>query len=535
MTIAIVDANSGFTWAQGFGYANTAQRIPVDGNTLFNLASVSKPFTAIAVMQLVEAGLINLDNPVINYLPEFTAPPSLLGYGDYTQITVRMLMSHASGLQADLMGYGAVTAGEYYQGFMNNFLDILANTPMAMDQSVMFSYGNNNFTLLGILIAAMNGYENFFEGYVNYMQNYVFAPLGMDLTTFALQDEHMPFVARPYVDAATPDAFILHNALPTAGLFSNAYDMARFMHMVLNNGILDGNRVLTANTMSQMFTRANFNFESELSFMLPNMHPGLGFVHTTGMDGYAWTGHGGNLIHYHSGMIFDREAGIGVFVSVNSISGIAIPEILPSLILQTAVMEKTGTLNIPESDTTVVPVELTAEELEALEGFFLFVSGAAFAQVAVVDDTLFIYSALGIPSLALVPLSDGSFIAPEAGIRFWFCTIDGERVIYLGEFKSMLIGFYLDTATLATPEEIAPWTGRYYPVMQGNEVSIVLHAVIGVDDNGFAFMRFYAMHGLTPISPLTSSSDDNSGGLQFTMEDGYAWMSLAGLQLRRAQ
>ena len=535
VTVAVVDVNNDFVWTGGFGYACTVTRTPVSEYTLFNLASISKPFTAIAVMQLAEAGLVDLDNPVVTYLPDFTVPPSPHGYGDYSNITVRMLLSHASGLQGDFMGHGVLTTGEYYQGFINNLLETLANTPMALPEAVMFSYGNNNYNLLGILVAALHGYDNFFEGYVSYMYENILAPLGMDMSTFALTDEHMLHVARPYADAATPDTFVFYNALATAGLYSNAHDMARFMQMVLGGGTLEGSRILNTATLNQMFVRADFNFESELQHMLPNMHPGLGFKHIEGMDGFAYTGHGGNLVHYHSNMVFDRDAGIGVFISVNSISGMAAPEILAPILLQTAVMEATGTLNIPESDLTVEPVELPEAELLAHEGLFMFIGGSELVRVAVTDGVLTMHNALGMPEMPLIPLSDGSFVAPDLGIRFWFDTLDGEGVIYMGEFRSLLMGIELDVNELTTPDEIEPWIGVYYPVVTDNEASLVVRAIVEVDENGIAVMRMHTWHNLQTVAPLSTGGEYSFGGIDFRMEDGEAWMTLLGLQLRRAE
>ena len=534
VTVAIVDVNNGFAWTRGFGYACTATRTPVGEHTLFNLASISKPFTAIAVMQLAEAGLVDLDNPVVTYLPGFSAPPSMHGYGDYRNITLRMLLSHASGLQGDFMGHGVLTTGEYYQGFVNNLLETLAHTPMAVPEGVMFSYGNNNYNLLGILVAKMHGYDNFFEGYVSYMYENILAPLGMDGSTFMLTDAHKPHIARPYADADTPDTFVFYNAIATAGLYSNARDMARFMQMVLGGGALDGTRILDTATIEQMFTPADFNFESELRHMVPNTRPGLGFLHTEGMDGFTFTGHNGNLVHYHSNMVFDRESGIGVFISVNSISGMPVPEILAPMLLQTAVYEATGSLNIPESDPDVIAINLPEAALLKLEGLFMFIGGSELVRVAVTDGSLFMYNALGMPEILLLPLSDGSFGAPALGIRFWFCTLDGERVIYMGEFRSLLMGIGLDADTLTTPEEIAPWVGVYYPVVTGNQASIVVRILVEVDENGVGVMRMFTWHDMQSVSPLTTNSEYNFGGVEFSMEDGEAWMTLLGLRFRRA-
>lgn len=526
MIIAVVDAE-GSAWVQGLGYANTADGVPVTGNTLFNLASISKPFTAIAVMQLVEQGIIDLDTPVVEYLPEFSMQPSLLMESDYRNITVRMLLSHASGITNDFAGYGVLTEEVYNQDFMNNFVQNLANYNMSLQEATMFSYANNAFTLLGILVAHVMGHENYFEGFVSHMHENIFAPLGMDLTTFEITEAHMPFLALPYDNALEVDRLMFHNALPTAGIFSSGYDMARFMFAILDGG----EQLLAPEYFAQMFEQQDFGFES-ITRMLPNMQPAIGFVYTTGMDGFVSVGHGGNLVHYHSNMQFCLDAGLGVFVSVNSIEGIAVPELLTGILLQTAILEKTGALDLPQS-TEVEIIELPVEELEKWEGFFVMMGGQEFAEVRIVDDVLHIFNALGMPEVALAPLSDGSFVALESGLRFWFDIIDGERVIYLGEFASLLMGFEMSDAFLAI-EGFEQWVGTYYAVPTGyRELALLYRAVVGIDENGFAYLRLNTLNRVNPLSALAYYGDGNFGGIQFVMIDGEAEFNLNGMRLVR--
>ena len=514
ITVALVDDETGFTWTQGFGYANEQAGIYVDEYTLFNLASISKTFTAVSVMQLAEKGLINLDEPIVTYLPQFSTLPDLpSGLGNYRNITVRMLLSHASGIFPDYMPSGVATINGYNKDYLNNFLSTMAGINMLTPEASAFQYSNNAFNLLGILVAAVSGADSFFDGFVDYTRENIFNPVGMDLTTFTLDDEHMPYLAQAYASTGSARSeYIYFNSLPAGGLLSNAHDMARFMHLLLGGGAYGGARILSESSVSQMLTKQVYNFASAIDFLAPNMRPGLGLLYRTGFDGYTNVGHGGDLVHYHSDMALDSGSGTGVFVSTNSITGMSVVSDLAVAILQNAVFEKTGTLNVPAHDSSVVPVQLAAEELQSLAGIYAISGLSAFTRITLEDDgILYMYDFSGIPSgLALLPVSDGSFLNPDYSLRFWFEKIDGELVIYYGEFKTHLLGAKLDPQNYAAPDSFNRWIGAYAAVAEHeNDVSIINNVEVGIDDNGIAFIRTYAMHGLAPISPIIYIDDSS--------------------------
>ena len=537
ITVAIVDAKQGFTWTRGFGFADVADGVPVDELTLFGLASISKTFTATAVMQLVESGVIDLDEPIVTYLPELNMPTDILsGEGDYRNITVRMLLSHASGIHGDVWGFGALTTINPNPDYMDNFIELISDYPMASPEATAFAYANNGVTLLGVLVAEMMGYDSYFSGYARYMQDNVFSPAGMDLTTFFLEDHHMQYLALPYADAENLEELVFLNALPTGGIFSNAHDMARFMHIMLNEGALGvgSSRLLSANSVRQMFERQDFGFDSALSII----QPGLGILHSVELDGFKYTGHGGNIIHYHSNMVFDRDSGLGVFVSVNSISGIAAANALSVLILQNAVFEKTGVLNVPAPDVTVAPVELTLAQLRNFEGLYAILGADRLASVVVRDGTLYIEDMTGAPMpLALISLSDGSFLNPDSGLRFWFVEYDGEMALFLGEFKTQLAGGRLESevlAAIASEEDIAQLIGTYHAIMKEGNVNIIYSAEIGVDENGIAYMRAHSLNGITSFTVLIPiDSNTFLGGIVFGTDGSDTWLEFSGIRMMK--
>ena len=351
MTIAFVDISSGFTWTHGFGYANIEQGIPVTEDTLFGIASISKIFTAIAVMQLVEQGLIDLDEPIVTYLPEFSMLPHPRRGGNYQNITTRMLLNHTSGIPMHYWGItapdlphleipillsandlipfitnpeasiAAVSLNSQQPEFMNNFLINISELTMDFEEGTTFEYSNIGYTILGILVATISGGNDFFEGFNNYMNNHIIGPAAMNHSTFVMKEQFSPLMAMPYRDASMQvEETLLINDLASGAMLSTAADMARFMHIILE----DGSVLLNQETLRKM-----------MAISEPNAF-GLGFYHPVNWNGI---GHEGFWQH-HSTMLLNPTYGIGVFISVNSESGRAVPTVLASRILESAIEER---------------------------------------------------------------------------------------------------------------------------------------------------------------------------------------------------
>ena len=302
MSIALVHAPSCFTWVHGFGNG-------IDEHTMFGIGSNAKPITAIAVMQLVEQGLVDLDTPLVEYLPDFYMSSSPHG-GDFRNITPRMVLTHTAGLPRDLLGYGATTHTAHDVSHFNNMLANLANYAMAMPEDATLVYSNIGFALMGLLVAELTGDTTPFDDFVAYTYANIFEPAGMNNTTFLITEAHEPYMAMPYLTVGARDDFLFINNISTGATFSSAYDMARLMHIILG----DGAPLLTAASFAEMTTIHDFDF----SLTPMNMASGLGFFQTADMAGVQRFGHGGNVIHYHSSFLFDVDSGVGVFVAVNT-------------------------------------------------------------------------------------------------------------------------------------------------------------------------------------------------------------------------
>jgi len=473
LTMAIVDVETGFTWTQGFGYADSVNGVPVDGHTLFQIGSVSKPFTAVAVMQLVERGYIDLDSPLVYYIPEFSMLPSPVLGGDSDDVTVRMLLSNTSGVVGDHLYGWLITGEEQYHGHMNNLLQWLPTRELVFPPGMAYDYSNNNWTLLSILVARVMGYENYFEGFVAHANENIFVPLGMERSTFEFTSE-LTNVAMPYISLGMQDVMHTVSPIGAGGVFSSAYEMALFMHEIGG----DGDTLLAQETIAYMMR--------EHAVMVPDIASyGLGFVNLT-IGELEVVGHDGAITHYHSQMIINTETGLGVFVSTNTVSGILIAAPLAFAVMEAAIAEKTGVAPMlqaePASDTDAYT--LSEEALEALAQFVGLYSfdDQGIWELEITDGVLTWRS--GEIAFELTPLPDGTFDSIAGNYSFEL--VDGEAVATLTAGDVQMLGVRIDGAEeIAPPEGFIDWVGIYNFVPRvENETGIIMQIIVAINEHG---------------------------------------------------
>ena len=528
MTIAIVDAETGFTWTQGLGYADSVNNVFVDEHTLFQIGSTSKPFTAVAVMQLVEAGIIDLDEPIVTYIPEFSMFPSPIFGGNSDNITVRMLLNNTSGILGDWLYAFYYTGHEHYQGVMNGLLDWLATREMSFEEGTRFDYANNNWTLLGILVAKMTGHSNYFEGFDQYTTENIFEPLGMERSTFVLPQD-LNNVAMPYIVSGEQDIMTVVGPLSAGSMFSSAHDMARFMHTILGDGTLDNRHLLSQDTIAYMLQKQTNNVEMEPPFL----GYGLGFIHMAGSDGFKSVGHGGGTIHYFTEMIFDLDSSLGVFVSANSTTGATSVSSVASAILQSAIIEKGGEVHLTPSliNHDVVPITLSSSEVETLARFEGIYSFGAFGimDLKLIDDTL--TAAASGMIIELIPMSDGTFESMLG--RFSFESVDDSinaTLIVMGIMGVQ--GTKINIEEHLATEDFAQWVGVYNFVPKvANEVIQITPITIFINDMGIPMMSMQSAMGVQEV--MLTLVDDmwflQNLPVRFSLdEDGVANIDLVG-------
>jgi CubicO group peptidase (beta-lactamase class C family) len=244
LALALVDGDR-VVRQQGFGSTNSDGRRPVTVDTIFSVQSMSKAFTATAVMQAVQAKRFDLDVPITTYLPGFTVHSAFESHPE-RKITLRMLLGHTAGLTHE------APLGNNYEPESGDFdahVRTISDTWLRFPVGTGYAYSN-----LGIDLAAYILEQVCQEPFPTVMHDSLLAPLGMDHSTFD----------RARV-RATADRAVGHSGSWAAepvdipmtgagGLWASAADLAKFLEFQLAGGTVDGRTILDAALMQQMRT-----------------------------------------------------------------------------------------------------------------------------------------------------------------------------------------------------------------------------------------------------------------------------------------
>lgn len=295
VSVALVDGD-GVVWAAGYGEASPG--VPATAQTVYRVGSVSKLFTDIAIMQLAEAGELEIDAPVSRYLPEF-APAGFAG----APITLRQLMSHRSGLVRE------PPVGHYFDDAAPTLAATVASlsgVPLVYEPGVRTKYSNAGVAVAGYVLEATQGLP-----FAEYVDHAVLQPLGMDDTAFAPDSALLAKLARGYMwgyDRGRFDApgFELGMA-PAGSMYSTVLDLARFMGAMFRRGEGENARILRAETLESMWeAQAGTGY-------------GLGF-RLAQRFGERWLGHGGAIYGFSTQLSFLPDAELGV-VATSAVDG----------------------------------------------------------------------------------------------------------------------------------------------------------------------------------------------------------------------
>lgn len=234
-------------YAKGFGYENIKTKKKTTINTIYHMASVSKPFVATALVKLAEQGKLKLDDPVVKYLPYFK-----LDGEESKKITIKQILTHTSGMPRnigsddwDKPSYGDDALEEYVRSINDAKLEFVPGSK--------YSYSNSGFDILGDVIAKASGMT--FEAY---MQKYVLDASGMKNTTY-LKPNYLPENwAAPHVLRLTTELWKHYpynrKHAPSSALHSNILDMAKWGIINLNRGTFKDHKLLNGKSHDLLLT-----------------------------------------------------------------------------------------------------------------------------------------------------------------------------------------------------------------------------------------------------------------------------------------
>lgn len=235
-------------YSKGFGVKTANQPAAVDEQVMFHSASISKTFVATALMQLWEKGLLDIDSPVVHYLPYFKLKDQR-----YAKITVKQMMSHISGMP-DVHDY-EWDKPRYDEGALEEYVRSICDSELLWEPGSAFAYSNLAYEILGDVIAKVSGMS--FESYVK--QN-ILVPLGMKNSSFLIGEVSKDLMTSPHVLDVSHyiprvNEFYPYNRIhgPSSTLWSNIVELSRYACANLNKGILEGVRILKESTYDMLW------------------------------------------------------------------------------------------------------------------------------------------------------------------------------------------------------------------------------------------------------------------------------------------
>ena len=415
-TIAIMEDGK-VVYAEGFGMADRENSIPVDRNTIFNMGSISKMYVATAIMLLVDEGKISLDRPVADYLPEFRmADPR------YKDITVRMLLSHSSGLPGSCM---ANSFGfKRYEDLQKDTISALARSHLKAAPGATAPYCNDGFTLAEMVVERVSG-----KKYIDFLDEKIFIPLGLKDTYLSVGELKGKPVAM-YYDPQTgkkhpPEAL---SVLGAGGLSVTAVDLCLFADTFSGN-----NKIFKPGSLEEMKKPQPPAFAGKVK----NPHPtwGLGWDSTEttlykakGIQVFGKDGGTGN----YTSMLYtipDRRISVAAIATGphSSIEKIALD------VLNEVLMAKGLTSKEDKAVSMPVKPEKMPQALLSFGGYYVNTGNSAELAQAILDTEKNTATIRKINNVKKAPDADlvysNGYFHDKDNNLFYFISIDGEDYI----------------------------------------------------------------------------------------------------------
>lgn len=295
-------------WAGGFGLRHVERREPAGPDTLYRIASVTKLFTATAIMQLRDAGALRLDDPLAAHLPWFAMRSA---HANAPPITIRHLLTHTAGLPREAGSYwtdGRFPARDELPGLVGGLSAVLAT-------ETRWKYTNLGPTLLGEVVAAVSG-----RPYDVYVREAILTPLGMARTLVESPAADHPGFAAGYtrrLPGNPPRQVAPHTdgrgITAAANMTSSAADLARFAMLQFRDGEAGGAQILRGSTLREM---------QRVHWLEPDWTAGWGLGFRVAREaGRTLCGHGGRLRGYRTQLQLCPAEKVGVIVLINADDG----------------------------------------------------------------------------------------------------------------------------------------------------------------------------------------------------------------------
>jgi CubicO group peptidase (beta-lactamase class C family) len=294
-------------WARGYGYADLENKIPATPYTAYRIASITKLFTATAILQLRDAGKLQLDDPVAKHLNWFHLNDP---FEDSPVITIRHLLTHTSGLPREL---NALYWDEMEFPELGEFVKMFQGSSTILPRETELKYSNVGFNVLGQVVASVSG-----KSYPDYVKEHILKPLGMTGTE-VMPQKNMPSLAKGYGfrkpgQPRRIEPFFDKRAMASSGnMASTVEDLARFISLQFREGAAGGTQILKGSTLREMH---------RVHWLRPNWRSGWGLGWSViKIEDMVRIAHGGSVPGYKTYVSAAPADKFGVIVLTNAEDG----------------------------------------------------------------------------------------------------------------------------------------------------------------------------------------------------------------------
>ena len=478
IAVAVTDAERTLLVA-GFGLAEVASGRPVGPDTLFEIGSIGKSFTALCVMALAEEGRLDPDDPVARHLPWFLVPPA---GSDASPITIHHLLSHTAG----------ITAGIDATPDPASQVWALRHLRPSAPPGTRFHYSNVGYKALGLVLERIEG-----RPYPEILRRRILGPLGMAASEPAITNEIRSRLAVGYAflhddrigHAGIPlvPATWLETATADGSIASTAGDMAAYARLLLGRGTAGGARIVGEASFARMTA----------PYAAPSTEASYGYGLVVRVDeGRTYLGHGGGMVGYLAGVQVDPDAHLGVVVLQNGYGGgpMALARRIVAIVADARAPG--GGRRVPAEVPTIPGAD--AHATPEIVGAWVRADGAAGPGCEIVDGPAGPAIRLGGEAVELAPAGDNRWLAAHPRLDRHLLVADhgpggggslelwhgGERYARAGSTPR---GLPAADPTLAvcvgTYRSHTPWTTNFRVVLRGDRLWLTFaEAPDGFDD-----------------------------------------------------
>jgi D-alanyl-D-alanine carboxypeptidase len=361
-------------WSAGIGFADMASRRAPDTSTLYRIASITKTFTAAAIVQLRDAGRLDLDDPITVHLSELRGGTGSLG--PIEAVTIRRALSHESGLMSEPPGTD--WAVPRYEGLAERSLARVNEIGTHIPPNTQWKYSNLAYQLLGEIVARVSG-----TPYVEYVRSEILEPLGMASTAFEpLPDALVARRATGYGPRWFSDELEIAPAMPgvwaEGGLWSCVDDLARWVSFQfrVDAGPRAGSQILAGSTLREMH-RSRYLVDEAWTEAWA-----IGW-YAVRRDDVIWVQHSGGLPGFITNVCFDGKERVGAIALLNGVDDAEKLAMDLAEIARTAILEAAPAIEVPPT---------TPDAYRPLLGMYLSINGGEAIRLEWRDGKLILIS-----------------------------------------------------------------------------------------------------------------------------------------------